>query len=108
MPSSSSSGSSSPSLRGSPKFGSFAVAKGGLRSLAQSLAKEVGPDGVHVVHVVVDGMVDMPVINQFVPDAPKGRLLDPAAAAEIYWQLHCQGPRCFAFEVDLRPSEAQW
>ena len=74
----------SASLRGSPKFGSFAVAKGGLRCLAQSLAKEVGPDGIHVAHVVVDGMVDMPVINQFVPDAPKGRLLDPAAAAVVH------------------------
>ena len=98
----------SASLRGSKRFGSFAVSKTGLRALAQSLAKEVAPDGVHVAHVVVDAMVDMPVIKQFVPDAPAGRLLDTEAAAEAYWQLHLQTGRCFTFEVDVRPLEAEW
>lgn len=98
----------SASLRGSKKFGSFAVAKTGLRSLAQSLCKEEGPNGVHVSHVVVDGLVDMPVIQQFFPDAPPGRKLDPAAVAECYWQLHRQDKRCLAFEVDIRPHLADW
>lgn len=98
----------SASLRGSARFGSFAVAKTGLRALAQSLAKEVATDGVHVSHVVIDCMVDMPVINQFFPDASKGRMLDTAAAADYYWTLAQQGKRCFAFETDLRPHESQW
>ena len=98
----------SASLRGSKRFGSFAVSKTGLRALAQSLAKEVAPDGVHVAHVVVDAMVDMPVIKQFMPDAPSGRLLDTDAAAEAYWQLHMQTGRCFTFEIDVRPLEAEW
>ena len=98
----------SASLRGSKRFGSFAVAKTGLRALAQSLCKEEGPNGVHVSHVVVDGLVDMPVIQQFFPDAPTGRKLDPAAVAECYWQLHTQDKRCYAFEVDIRPHMADW
>jgi len=97
----------SASLRGSAGFGSFAVAKHGLRVLAQSLAKEVGPEGVHVSHVVVDAMVDMPVVRGLV-DMPEDRLLDPAAAAEVYWQLFQQQKRCFTFEVDVRPCLSQW
>ena len=98
----------SASLRGSARFGSFAGAKMSLRGLAQSLAKEEGPGGIHVAHVVVDAMVDMPVIHRFVPDAPKGRMLDTASAAEVYWQLHQQNKQCFTFEVDTRPYEASW
>jgi len=98
----------SASLRGSARFGSFGCAKGSLRSFAQSLAKEVSGQGIHVAHVVIDCMVDMPVIHQFVPDAAPGRMLDTAAAAEMYWQLYQQDKRCMAFEVDLRPFEAQW
>ena len=98
----------SASLRGSKSFGSFAVAKGGLRALAQSLAKEEAPKGVHVGHVVIDGMVDMPVINQFFPDAPPGRTMDTDATAEVYWSMHVQDRRAWGFEIDLRPCEAQW
>ena len=52
--------------------------------------------------------MDMPVIHKFVPDAPKGRMLDTASAAEVYWQMHTQDKRCMSFEVDVRPYEAQW
>ena len=48
------------------------------------------------------------VIHKFVPDAPKGRMLDTEAAAEVYWQLYQQDRRCLTFEVDIRPFEAQW
>ena len=99
----------SASLRGTGRFGSFAVNKCGLRALAQSLAKESLPDGIHVAHVVVDAMVDMPVIHKFFPDgiAP-GRLLDTEAAAEHYWQLHAQDKRCLTFETDIRPLLMDW
>jgi len=98
----------SASLRGTARFGSFSCAKTSLRALAQSLAKEVGPSGVHIAHVIVDAMVDMPLIRSFVPDAPEGRMLDTTAAAESYWHLYSQDKRCMTFEIDLRPYEAQW
>lgn len=98
----------SASLRGNAKFGSFTVAKTGLRALAQSLCKEVAADGIHVAHVVVDALVDMPVIHQFFPNASPGRMLDTTSAAQLYWQLYMQDKRCMSFEVDVRPFEAQW
>jgi NAD(P)-dependent dehydrogenase (short-subunit alcohol dehydrogenase family) len=103
----------SASLKGNAKFGCFAVQKMGLRALAQSLAREEAAGGVHVAHVVIDAMVDMPVIHGFIEkgfikaDSPD-RLLDTDAAAEQYFQLYCQEKRCFTFEVDIRPCEAQW
>lgn len=84
------------------------MAKAGLRVLAQSMNKELSKEGVHVAHVVVDGMVDMPVIHQFIPDAPEGRMLDTEAIADSYWHLYQQPKRCFTFELDLRPHEATW
>ena len=101
----------SASLRGSAKFGAFAVNKCGLRALAQSLAREEMAAGVHVAHIVVDAMVDMPVIHGFIEkgfiDATPGRLLDTSSAADAYYQLYSQDKRCFSFEVDLRPYESQ-
>jgi len=61
-----------------------------------------------VAHVIVDAMVDMPVIKQYAPDAPEAKLLDSTAAAETYWHLHCQPQRSMTFEVDLRPMAAQF
>jgi hypothetical protein len=72
------------------------------------MAKEVGVEGVHVAHVIIDGMVDMPVIHKLAPNAPQGRMIDTAGIAETYWNLHMQEKRCYSFEVDLRPYEAQW
>ncbi|KAJ1451038.1 short-chain dehydrogenase/reductase SDR [Pelagophyceae sp. CCMP2097] len=96
----------SASLRGSANFGGFAVQKCGLRALAQSLAKEVLPKGVHVAHVIVDALVDMPFIETFLPGASKGRLIDTDMAADVYWMLSQQDLRCCTFEMDLRPLEA--
>jgi len=97
----------SASWRGTAKFGFFGAAKMGLRSMAQSLAKELNPLGIHVAHVVIDGMVDMPVIHQFV-GKPPGRMIDTDAIADVYWMLHCQKPHCFTFEIDVRPNAASW
>ena len=65
-------------------------------------------NGIHVCHAVIDGMVDMPIINQFMPDAPAGRLIDPDAVAEAYWGLYKQPKTCFTFEIDIRPHLAEW
>src|SRR6202161_3714825 len=82
------------SLREIGPFVAFAAAKAGLRSVAQSLAREYGPRGVHVAHVVIDGGIDGEQLRRNAPelaaDAGADRLLSPAAIAETYWQLHGQ------------------
>jgi len=80
----------------------FAVGKFGLRALAQSMARELGPRGIHVAHVVVDGGIHGPG-HAPSPDRPADHLLEPDAIAETYWQLHRQHRSAWAHEVDLRP-----
>ena len=89
------------STRGSAGFAAFAVGKFGLRALSQSLAREVAPRGVHVAHVVIDGMIESGATASTDPRHP--RLL-PDAIAEAYWQLHVQPPSAWTLELDLRPS----
>jgi NAD(P)-dependent dehydrogenase (short-subunit alcohol dehydrogenase family) len=95
------------SLRGRGPFVAFAAAKAGLRSVAQSLAREYGPRGVHVAHVIIDGGIDGEQLRrnapEFVADAGADRLLSPAAIAETYWQLHAQHRSAWTHELDLRP-----
>jgi NAD(P)-dependent dehydrogenase (short-subunit alcohol dehydrogenase family) len=85
------------SLRGGSGFAAFAGGKHALRALAQSMARELGPQGIHVAHVVVDGMIDTELTAQRVDDPEAKRrgqaILDPEHIAENYWHLHCQG-RC--------------
>lgn len=98
----------SASLRGKPGFAHFAAAKAGLRMVAQSMARELGPRGVHVAHVVIDGGIDGERLRQALPGVAEKRgengLLDPDAIAEVYWQIHCQPRRAWTFELDLRPN----
>jgi len=95
------------SLRGGAKFAAFAASKAALRSLAQSLAREHGPQGIHVAHVVVDGGIDGERLRSAAPQraaqAGADGLLDPDAIAETYWQLHWQHRSAWTFEIDLRP-----
>jgi NAD(P)-dependent dehydrogenase (short-subunit alcohol dehydrogenase family) len=95
------------SLRGRGRFTALAAAKAGLRSLAQSVAREYGPRGVHVAHVVIDGGIDGERVRsgtpQRVADAGPDGLLDPDAIAETYWQLHVQHRSAWTHELDLRP-----
>ncbi len=100
------------SLRGSAGFAAFAGAKHALRALAQSLARELGPQGIHVAHVVIDGAIDTPFIRENFPEryALKERdgILDPEAIAENYWQLHRQPRSAWTHELDLRPWIEKW
>ena len=100
------------SLRGSAGFAAFAGAKHGLRSLAQSMARELGPQGIHVAHVVIDGAIDTPFIAERFPEryALKGQdgILSPDAVAENYWQLHRQHRSTWTHELDLRPWMEKW
>jgi NAD(P)-dependent dehydrogenase (short-subunit alcohol dehydrogenase family) len=91
-------------LRGGKGFATLAVPKFGLRALAQSMAREYGPQGVHVAHVVIDGQIDTPRLRERDPDRPAHTLLAPDAIAETYWQLHCQDATAWTQELDLRPS----
>ena len=100
------------SVRGSAGFSAFAGAKHALRALAQSMARELGPQGIHVAHVVIDGAIDTAFIAQNFPEryalkASEG-ILDPEAIAEAYWQLHRQPRSAWTHELDLRPWSEKW
>ena len=92
------------SLRGSARFAALAVGKFGLRALAQSMAREFGPQGVHVAHVVIDGQIDTPRVRAMQPDREAHTMLSPGAIAEAYWRLHVQDPTAWTLELDLRPA----
>jgi NAD(P)-dependent dehydrogenase (short-subunit alcohol dehydrogenase family) len=100
------------SLRGGAGFSAFAGAKHGLRALAQSMARELGPQGIHVGHVVVDGAIDTPWIRENFPGMVESRpvdgLLSPDAIADSYWALHAQARSAWTFELDLRPFDESW
>lgn len=91
------------SLRGSANFACLAVGKFGLRALAQSMARELGPRGIHVAHVIIDGQIDTPGLRAMAPERAIETLLSPDAIAETYWQLHVQAPTSWTLELDLRP-----
>ena len=91
-------------LRGSARFSALAVGKFGLRALAQSMAREFGPQGVHVAHVIIDGQINTPRVRGRYPDREEHTMLSSDAIAETYWQLHSQDPTAWTLELDLRPS----
>jgi len=94
-------------LRGGANFAAFAATKFGLRAVAQSMAREFGPQGIHVATVIVDGAIDMPAIHQRfgdrIKDLPPDGLLNTDAIAETYFQLHQQQRSAWSLEVDVRP-----
>ena len=95
------------SMRGAAHFAAFAAAKGGLRQVAQSMARELGPKNIHVAHVVIDGMIDnrrtRERIAERVKDLPADGMLATDAIAEVFWQIHAQPRSAWSFETDLRP-----
>jgi NAD(P)-dependent dehydrogenase (short-subunit alcohol dehydrogenase family) len=97
----------SASLRGKPGFAHFAAAKAGLRAIAQSMAREFGPQGIHVAHIVIDGGIKGERLLNRYPELVQQRgedgLLGIEAIAETYWQIHRQARSAWSFEVDLRP-----
>jgi NAD(P)-dependent dehydrogenase (short-subunit alcohol dehydrogenase family) len=101
------------SVRGASQFAAFAAAKGGLRQVAQSMARELGPKNIHVAHVVIDGMIDNRRTRERMAerrkelnlnaDLPPDGMLATDAIAELFWQLHAQPRSAWTFEADLRP-----
>jgi NAD(P)-dependent dehydrogenase (short-subunit alcohol dehydrogenase family) len=105
------------SMRGSAGYSAFAAAKFGLRAVAQSMARELGPKNLHVAHLVIDAGVDTAWVRERIrqragteaaarlePD----RLVSPASIAEVYWQLHQQPRDCWTHELDIRPYREPW
>ncbi len=95
------------SIRGAGEFAAFAASKSGLRALAQSMARELGPQGIHVAHVVVDGLIDTPVIRERfaekIASLPEDGALSPEAIGQAYVDLHHQNRSAWSFVIDLRP-----
>lgn len=100
------------SLRGREGFAAFAGAKHALRALAQSMARELGPKGIHVAQIIVDGAIDTEFIRENFPQRyalkQQQGIVDPEAIAESYWQLHLQPRNAWTHEMDLRPWIEPW
>jgi len=95
------------SLRGRPRFAAFNATKGGLRLLVQSLAREFGPQGLHIAHTIIDGGIEGERLLSRMPDrkekAGADGLLNIEAIADSYWHLHTQHRSAWTHEIDLRP-----
>jgi NAD(P)-dependent dehydrogenase (short-subunit alcohol dehydrogenase family) len=100
----------SASLRGRPGFGAFNSAKAGLRTLAQAMAKEYAPEGIHVAHVVVDGAIGGDKIMNRFPDAANRRdsLISIEGIVDAFAFLYRQPERAWSFELDVRTSKEKW
>jgi len=100
------------SLRGRDGFSAFAGAKHGLRALAQSMARELGPQGIHVAHPVIDGAIDTEFIRTNRPERyamkDQGGIVNPDSIAETYWQLHKQPRDAWTHELEIRPWMEAW
>ncbi len=100
-------------MRGGVGYAAFAGGKHALRALAQSMARELGPEGIHVAHVVIDGGIDTAFVRDrrgadFDALKEQGGILDPDAIAENYWNLHAQPRTAWTHELDLRPWIEKW
>ncbi len=101
------------SVRGGSGYSAFAGGKHALRALAQSMSRELGPEGIHVGHVVIDGGIDTDFIKQMRGDQyadlkAKDGILNPDAIAENYWLLHQQPRSAWTHEIDVRPWMEKW
>jgi NAD(P)-dependent dehydrogenase (short-subunit alcohol dehydrogenase family) len=95
-------------LRGGAGFANLAVPKFGLRALAQSMARELGPKGVHVAHLIIDGQIESEREGYSAAERGEDTVLKPAAIAEAAWFLHSQPKSAWTQELDLRPYVEKW
>lgn len=105
------------SLRGGSGYAAFASAKAGLRAVAQAMARELGPQNIHVAHLVIDAGVDTAFVRERIAQArgadvaanlPADVLMEPDSIANAYWALHQQSRDAWTFEMDLRPYGEKW
>jgi NAD(P)-dependent dehydrogenase (short-subunit alcohol dehydrogenase family) len=99
-------------VRAGAGFAAFASGKHGLRAVAQSMAKELGPKGIHVAHLIIDGVIDVPRVSEHMPElvVSKGEdgLIDPKSIAAAMLWLHRQPRDGWTFELDMRPFKEPW
>ncbi|UTW56505.1 SDR family NAD(P)-dependent oxidoreductase [Kordiimonas sp. SCSIO 12610] len=102
----------SASLRGRPNFAHFAAMKAGLRMLAQALARDYGPKGVHVVHAIIDGVVNSERTRsrygEYMDSLGENGVLSPDAVADSYWHIHNQPKSAWTHEIEMRPFSEKW
>jgi len=96
------------SLKGGANFAPFASAKAAQRSLAQSLARHLGPERIHVAYVILDGILNLPRTRERMPDRPDEFFMEPAAVADSVYFLTQQPAQAWTFELDLRPFGERW
>ena len=100
------------SLRGREGFAAFAGAKHALRALAQSMARELGPKGIHVAHPIIDGAIDTEFIRTNFPERyamkDQGGIVNPDHIADTYWYLHTQPRDAWTHELEVRPWAETW
>lgn len=105
------------SLRGGSGYAAFASAKAGLRMVAQAMARELGPQNIHVGHLIIDAGVDTAFVRERIKAArgedalanlPPDLLMNPASIANAYWAMHQQTRDAWTFEMDLRPFAETW
>jgi NAD(P)-dependent dehydrogenase (short-subunit alcohol dehydrogenase family) len=103
------------SLRGGAGYAAFSSAKAGLRNLAQSMARELGPKNIHVAHLIIDAGVDTEFVRERIKarggdpgELPPDTLMNPQSVANAYWYLHSQSRDGWTFELDLRPYAERW
>lgn len=94
--------------RGGAKFAAFAPSKGAARLLTQSMARELGPQRVHVSYLIIDAAVDGPFGRKLCPNEDDDFFIQPAAIADSIWYLDQQPENCWTFELDLRPHRENW
>ncbi len=94
--------------RGVPRFAGFAPTKAGQRILAESMARSLGPQGVHVAYFVIDAVIDLEWTRRRMPDQPDDFFIRPEAIAENVWYVAHQDPSAWSFEVELRPYGERW
>jgi NADP-dependent 3-hydroxy acid dehydrogenase YdfG len=100
--------SASAATRGRANTAPFASAKAAQRSLAQSMARQLGPEKIHVANVVIDGVVGLPRTRKALADKPDDFFVKPAAVADAVWNLCQQHPSAWTFELDIRPFGETW
>jgi NADP-dependent 3-hydroxy acid dehydrogenase YdfG len=91
-----------------PTSAAFGPAKFAMRGLAQVMARDLGPQGIHVAYINIDGPIDMPFIHERFPHLKDQDLLKPSAIAETYWHLAHQDPSCWTHEIDVRPFKEKF
>ncbi|MDA9451198.1 MULTISPECIES: SDR family NAD(P)-dependent oxidoreductase [unclassified Bradyrhizobium] len=96
------------SIRGKANFAGFAPTKAAQRVLAESIARECGPKGLHVAYVLIDAVIDVPWARERYPERPDSFFIDPAAIADELWHLHSQPRSAWSFLTELRPFGEKW